>query len=169
MTWREVEGALVPGRSGWSPVATGGYYSGSATIVDGVPRIMFAAVFTPGPCADPWAGRNNSCSMVFMISRPLNLSDPWLEEWSEPQAVIQPNEGLQPHGWTRDDPSEAWPDPATNGKRWIFIGPTMVPRHVDGQTAVGIEQGWAGDWRGRWTSLGDFFDSGPLGDNDGCW
>ena len=59
-------------------------------------------------------------------------------------------------------------EPVRSSARPIIIGPTMVPRHIDGQTAVGIEQGWAGDWRGRWTSLGDFFDSGPLGDNDGC-
>ena len=52
-TWKELPPALVPGVWGGLPGrvgqpagnTTGGYYSGSATLVDGAPRIVVPAVW----------------------------------------------------------------------------------------------------------------------------
>jgi beta-fructofuranosidase len=177
--WRELPGALVPGRRDWAPVATGGYYSGSATIVNGVPRIAFPAVYQHGACAnqyDPsvrnWTQNGQNCSMDYMVSFPANRTDPLLAEWTEPQTIIRPAQGLQPHGWARTDPSQAWLDPASlPEERWIFIGHSNIKLSAGGP-AVGVLEAWAtengSNWTGGWRSLGDFFDSGPLGDNDGC-
>eukprot|EP01047_Picozoa_sp_COSAG01_P047153 COSAG01_NODE_4479_length_4986_cov_2.568242_5_plen_127_part_00 len=46
------------------------YYSGSVTVVDGVPHAVFPAYFTEGgPCIDPWrpGAQKNKCLMVCTV------------------------------------------------------------------------------------------------------
>ena len=60
-TWKELPPALVPGVWGGLPGragqpagnTTGGYYSGSATLVDGAPRIVVPAVWGSDPPTGP--------------------------------------------------------------------------------------------------------------------
>eukprot|EP00947_MAST-08B_sp_MAST-8B-sp1_P005955 g5955.t1 len=131
--WRVLPPALLPGR--WpgrtiggvglpSGNATGGYYSGSATIVGGVPRIMVPSVWgtdhPDGPGTGPhgagncdWTkmGGGSNCRMVYSVSRPTNLSDPFLVDWSEPHTVVDGRvDGVQPHGPGFDDVTHAWQD-----------------------------------------------------------
>ena len=93
--------AFVPGR--WHDpqygVPAGGYYSGSVTIVEGVPHAVFPAYFISGPCIDPWlpGHEKNKCRMVYQYSTPTNLSDPFLSNWSQPQSFVWPKQGVQPH------------------------------------------------------------------------
>ena len=98
-TWVVAPPALVPGHWGGDiggvgkPAgnATEGYYSGSATIVNGEPRIIIPAVFfkpedhhgCPVTCEDhdSWHCMLNPqqvarCAMTYVESHPLNLSDP---------------------------------------------------------------------------------------------
>jgi sucrose-6-phosphate hydrolase SacC (GH32 family) len=107
---------LVPGR--WlDPVygnPTGGYFTGSATVVNGKPALIFPGVwgkgnvFSPNGTGQPSVGasvhcqhadtESNPCHMEYQISVPLNLSDPNLAAWSKPKTIIRHEEGLQPHG-----------------------------------------------------------------------
>eukprot|EP01043_Picozoa_sp_COSAG02_P010809 COSAG02_NODE_389_length_23251_cov_259.067640_1_plen_733_part_00 len=163
--WREISSftgcidAFVPGR--WHDpqygVPAGGYYSGSVTIVKGIPHAVFPAYFIDGPCVDPWlpGHEKNRCQMVYQYSTPTNLSDPFLANWTQPRSFVWPKQGVQPHDITFEDPSAAWQDPTTPG-RWVFIGQTNDQKGV-------LLEGWASkngsDWSAGFESLGNFFPS----------
>lgn len=38
---------------------------------------------------------------LLQMSVPLNLSDPWLAEWSQPVTIVRSTQGPQPHSWVR--------------------------------------------------------------------
>lgn len=149
--WRVAKPALVPGH--WTgPIgkvgqpsgnAVGGYYSGSATLVDGVPRIVIPAVFfhggtCPVTCADKdnWhcnlttPAQKEACAMTYTYSTPANLSDPFLEEWTEPITIVDGRaDGIQPHSPSFDDTTHAWQDPEDRATdTWRFAGQTTVCR-----------------------------------------
>ena len=132
--WTVEKPALVPGAWG-GPIggvgrpagnATEGYYSGSATMVNGVPRIIIPAVFfdeamrhtCPIKCADPdsWHCMLNGewrqrCAMVYTLSMPANLSDNRLADWTEPVTIVDGRyDGVQPHSPSFDDTTHAWID-----------------------------------------------------------
>lgn len=161
--WKEMKGAFVPGH--WADPEYGvpniGYFTGSATIVNGVPHIIFPAVFNPKStkCSDTIP---QACHMEYQYSFPLNISDPYLEDWSQPKTVIHHTEGVQPHGWQWEDPTHAWPDPTTPG-RWLFIGQTNIIDSTGLKDEGLILQLFAtkngSRWTDGWTSLGDFFPS----------
>ena len=138
--WKEISeytgfvDAFVPGR--WHDkqygVPQGGYYSGSVTVVNGLPHAVFPAYFTEGgPCIDPWlpGHKKNMCLMVYQYSTPTNLSDPYLANWTQPRSFVWPTQGVQPHDVTFEDPSAAWEDPSTSG-RCVFIGQTNDQKGV---------------------------------------
>ena len=127
--WRVGKPALLPGR--WTgPIGTvgqpaglavGGYYSCSATLVGGLPRLLVPAVFfkdtPPITCADPdrWhcplvtPAEREANAMVYTYSTPANASDPYLEEWTEPVTVVDGRvDGVLPHTPSFDDTTHAW-------------------------------------------------------------
>jgi hypothetical protein len=201
-TWVVAPPALVPGRWG-GPVggvgqpagnATEGYYSGSATIVDGTPRIIIPAVFfsqrdhhsCPVTCADPdsWhcmltPAQVKQCAMTYTYSEPLNLTDPMLGAWSEPITIVDGRvDGVQPHSPSFDDTTHAWQDPEDAGKQpvpWRFAGQTTVCKTVgcnnhaagDRPTYLQLWQSKNGsDWKAGFEALGDLFPYEPNGEPD---
>ena len=100
--WKEISAftgfvdAFVPGR--WHDpqygVPAGGYYSGSVTVVDGVPHAVFPAYFANGPCIEPWDPNHkaNKCVMTYQYSTPVNLSDPYLADWHQPKSFVWPTQ-----------------------------------------------------------------------------
>ena len=138
-SWKVLPAALLPGRWGGPPGpvgqpagnATGGYYSGSATLVNGMPRIVVPAVWgsdhpKPGDAGHSggtgpggagncnWMAMGNlsHCLMNYIMSEPTDLSDPWLVDWSEPITIVDSRvDGVQPHGPGFDDVTHG-PPPA---------------------------------------------------------
>ena len=191
--WKQLPSALLPGRWGGPPGtvgepggnATGGYYSGSATVVDGQPRLVVPAVFgrdnastSLAHCVGSkqgWYDMHSGCHMSYVMSTPKNLSDPFLTEWTAPVTIIDGRvDGLQPHGPGLDDNTHAWPDPTTPG-RWLFAGqatycapPYAPPKHPCSRPEYlqlwGSKSG--SDWTKGFVSLGDLVASinATLGD-----
>jgi sucrose-6-phosphate hydrolase SacC (GH32 family) len=78
-------------------------YTGSATVVDGNPIIVYPGISDP-----PIGGTLN-------IAQPLDRSDPLLEHW------VKSRDNPMMTG-TSDDPSSAW---KTNAGEWRFVGQTV--------------------------------------------
>ena len=143
-TWRELPPALVPRGD---VVA---YFSGSVTIVDGVPVIIL-------PINRARGGTITDPGQDLGISRPLNLSDPWLVEWSVPEVVIRYSDSkvghpLNSHSPVFEDPSQFFEDPAVPG-RLLFVHQTSTTSNRQ------YMQQWANTSADltSWESLGDFF------------
>eukprot|EP01047_Picozoa_sp_COSAG01_P083195 COSAG01_NODE_17301_length_1162_cov_1.383819_2_plen_102_part_01 len=86
------------------------YYSGSATVVHGQPRIVIPAVHGQGKNF-PWTNMSAAdvCNMSYVVSVPSNLTDRWLSNWSEPVVIVDGRvDGVQPHGPGFDDVTHAW-------------------------------------------------------------
>ena len=201
-TWVEAGPALVPGTWG-GPIggvgqpagnATGGYYSGSATLVDGEPRIIIPAVFfhmaaqteCPIKCEDrdPWHCMMNrtwaeECAMVYTTSSPTNLSDPLLSSWSEPITIADGRvDGVQPHSPSFDDTTHAWQDPedlAAGRQTWRFAGQTTVCKtntcnnHAAGDRPTYLQlfaSKNGSDWSAGFDALGDLFPYEPDNEPD---
>eukprot|EP00940_MAST-03C_sp_MAST-3C-sp2_P000798 g798.t1 len=84
-------------------------FTGSATVVDGVPTLMF-----PGVCdVYPPSGQIPGCDFgyTFGVARPANLSDPFYTIWSKSSLNPIVNN-------TFDDPSTAW---RTSFGEWRWI------------------------------------------------
>ena len=99
--WTEQPVALAPplvdirtGRTqqqqGYPDMINTGYFTGSAQIVDGVPRLLFPAVFQaknvtqmfPNCMIGNVTGRQNAdCFFDLQMAIPKNLSDPFLRDW----------------------------------------------------------------------------------------
>jgi hypothetical protein len=111
--WREIstatgfDDAFVPGR--WVDREFGAvrsYYTGSVTVVDGVPHALVPAVFVKPSAACIAAGSTvQGCNFEYQLSTPLNLSDPWLASWSQPRTIARSSQGPQPHTGTWQDPT----------------------------------------------------------------
>ena len=183
-TWKVLPPALVPGRWGGPQgkvgepggEATGGYYSGSATIVHGQPRIVIPAVHGLGNNF-PWTNMSSQplCNMSYVLSTPANTHDPWLSNWTEPIVVVDGRvDGVQPHGPGFDDVTHAWRDDTADGKeRWLFAGQTTVctsgskdcRERGDKPEYLQLWASLAGaDWSKGFESLGDFFPQMPVQD-----
>lgn len=199
-TWVSVAPTLVPGAFG-GPIggvgqpagnATEGYYSCSATIVDGVPRIVVPAVFfapsfnhgCPITCADADSWHcmltpewTQKCAMTYAVTTPANLSDPLLAQWTEPITVVDGRvDGVQPHGPGFDDTTHAWQDPedAAAGT-WRFAGQTTVcvtvgcNNHSAGDRPTYLQL-WASkagaNWSKGFDALGELFPYEPDGEPD---
>jgi sucrose-6-phosphate hydrolase SacC (GH32 family) len=154
--------ALLPGKWKGPPGAVGqpageplgGYYSGSATVVDGVPRIIIPAVFSEdascnGACThdqdsgNPWLCMLNEtavrrCAMLYTTSSPANMSDIWLANWTAPITIADGRaDGVQPHGPGWDDTTHAWQDEEDLAAARRQNRPTgEVPWRFAGQTTV---------------------------------
>jgi len=202
-TWTVIAPALVPGRYGGrmgrvgEPAgnATEGYYSGSATIVGGTPRIIVPAVFFPTSanhtcpvsCADrdSWhcmldtPKLRETCAMTYTTSSPLNLSDPLLTEWSPPTCIVDGRvDGVQPHGPSFDDTTHAWQDQedlAAGRDTWRFAGQTTVcvtngcDNHSAGDRPTYLQlfaSRNGSDWTAGFDALGDLFSFEPDGEPD---
>ena len=176
--WTVLPPALVPGQWPGPPGrvgqpagnATGGYYSGSATVVDGQPRIVVPAVFgtdVPGQFSCRWTAMHGSnCTMLYVVTTPANTSDPWLRQWTEPVVIVDGRvDGVQPHGPGFDDVTHAWRDPQ-DPQTWRFAGQTTVcatPGCTSTSDTPEYLQLWASkngsDWSQGFRSLGNLFPS----------
>jgi hypothetical protein len=143
--------------TGGSPARDGGYISGSATVVGGVPR-MVMPLFRGNPrtahcCAGadgrphepPWRypcianPPQGRCVMDYVMSKPTNLSDPQLTGWqgvANQTVLVHGSQGTRNHGYIQQDPSHAWWDEAA--ERWMFLGGTYIngSAHHAGGTPV---------------------------------
>jgi hypothetical protein len=150
-----------------SPARDGGYISGSATVVGGVPR-MVMPLFRGNPrtshcCAGadgkphkpPWRypcianPPQGHCRMDYVMSQPTNLSDPQLKEWqgvANQSVLVHSSQGAPNHGYIQQDPSRAWWDVAA--KRWMFLGGSYVngsAHHAGGFPVLELFGSVAGD------------------------
>ena len=82
--WKPLPPIMVPRTTDPPPMNATSYFSGSVTVVDGVPTAMAPAVFFPPnsqPCPT-WANQTLAnrtlCYADYVISHPLDLDDPWL-------------------------------------------------------------------------------------------
>ena len=169
--WREIstatgyDDAFVPGR--WVDAEFGhvkSYFTGSVTVVSGVPHALVPAVFeTPNPKCMAAGSTAQGCNFEYQFSTPLNVSDPWLATWSQPKTIARSSQGPQPHTGTWQDPTGAWEDPTTPG-RWMFLGITVVAANAPGATVTTwrsnntAEAGGAGDpYASGFSFVGNFF------------
>ncbi|CAE7947125.1 CWINV4 [Symbiodinium sp. KB8] len=87
-------------------------FTGSTTIVDGKPVIMY-----PGKCQnDPWCGKDG---FVYALAVPSNASDPLYTNWSKTGSAFGKNFSNPILSNTGDDPSTAW---KTEHGEWRVIG-----------------------------------------------
>lgn len=115
--------------------------------------------------------------MTYTYSTPTNLSDPDLNDWSEPVTIVDGRvDGVQPHTPSFDDLTHAWQDPediATN--TWRFAGQTTVCKttacnsHADGDRPTYLQlfaSKSGSDWSKGFNALGDLFPYEPDGESD---
>tara|TARA_B110000208_G_scaffold76391_1_gene98067 strand:- start:144 stop:1568 length:1425 start_codon:yes stop_codon:yes gene_type:complete len=91
-----------------------GIFTGSATIVDGVPKLVFPGVcdvYPPGSATGGTLVRGCKYGYAFGSATPSNRSDPFLINWTKSSDAIAND--------TFDDPSSAW---LTSTGEWRFIG-----------------------------------------------
>jgi hypothetical protein len=82
-------------------------FTGSATIVDGKPVIIY-----PGKCGPKGASDDCKTGFTYAVAIPANASDPLYTEWTKPSYNPIVNS-------TGDDPSTAW---QTDHGEWRMIG-----------------------------------------------
>jgi hypothetical protein len=98
-------------------------YSGSATYVNGIPTLVYAAVGKPA---------NAPYAFSYGLAVPCNRSDPLLTRWCKPDYSPILN-------YTSDDPSSAWlasfsapsQQSGTSTHEWRFIGPAIEYASAD--------------------------------------
>lgn len=90
---------------------TGGVFSGSAAVLDGVPSIAYPGVHT----VDKSAAHPDGIGMAQCLARPRNLSDPWLREWES--VVIVPTDPM-PGDVDNHYHDDAEPWQSASDKRW---------------------------------------------------
>jgi beta-fructofuranosidase len=110
--WTRLPLALAPGPQSYD---ADGVFSGSVTVVDGVPRLLYT-------CVSLFAVRGYYFQQQ-CAAEPVNASDPWLREWRKrddinPLAMAPPPGGV--HSQWRD-PSRAWRD-APGGPWRLLLG-----------------------------------------------
>eukprot|EP00041_Stephanoeca_diplocostata_P023691 m.587633 g.587633 ORF g.587633 m.587633 type:complete len:687 (+) comp22355_c0_seq1:40-2100(+) len=98
-----------------------GVYSGSTTIVDGVPHYAYPGVHD-NPI--PWTDGKHYTTMSQCTAVPANSSDPTLSQWKK-RTII--NASQIPHGVRQHfhDDSEAFIGP--DGRWWMFCGTAACP------------------------------------------
>jgi hypothetical protein len=100
-------------------------FTGSATLVDGAPYLVF-----PGICG---FGEYKPCGTYF-TARPANASDALLAEWEVLRVIAND---------TMDDPSGAWL--TADGQEWRFIGATGAVYSAPAAAAAAPGgDGWSG-------------------------
>ena len=90
-----------------------GAFTGSATIVDGVPSLMYPGVHH---LAD------GSIDMGQCLARPVDRSDPLLREWSK--KLVIPSDSHKINSSRLHDDSAAWK--GKDGRWWMFVGGSKV-------------------------------------------
>eukprot|EP01052_Picozoa_sp_SAG31_P039954 SAG31_NODE_5666_length_2394_cov_1.342919_1_plen_672_part_10 len=120
-------------------------YSGSATVVDGKPVVIYPGLYAPSPSPpvdSAWVDYDvrvdhDTRQHSYAMAVPANLSDPFYRNWTK---VIN---GSKNPLFTQvgDDPSSAW---QTAAGEWTFIGNTGC--HVS-KTEGGTEMYATMDWR----------------------
>ena len=97
-----------------------GLDTGSATVVDGTPAIMYPGVHPNRTGERPnynCVDKSRDCTAnALIIATPTNLSDVWLRHWTkQPVPAIRCHGGHCPMNESGyiDDPSHAWRDPDT--------------------------------------------------------
>jgi sucrose-6-phosphate hydrolase SacC (GH32 family) len=115
------------------------YFTGSATVVNGQPRLLFPTVYsqpnvtqyfpdcTVGNKSFPWSN-DTACWCDLQMAVPSNLSDPFLADWkivATPFPHTIEYEG-KPHNFVFEDPDQAFRDPH-NPNRWLLIHDTFGP------------------------------------------
>ena len=117
-----------------------GYFTGSATIVNGQPRMLIPTVVQGKQvtkmfpdCEGAGAGgewsNTSRCLFDLQVAIPKNISDPLLRDWVVsytpfPHNMTAPN-GM-PHNFVFEDPDQAIRDP-TDPQRWLVIHDTSGP------------------------------------------
>ena len=95
-------------------------FTGSATIVDGKPVIMY-----PGKCKGLGAGQgcnDGKGGFTYVLTVPKNASDPLYTEWTKQGEIGGKTFSNPVVNNTGDDPSTAW---QTKDERDFFIFPSM--------------------------------------------
>ena len=151
--WREIEVALLPDQ----PYDLGGVFSGSTTIVDGIPTIIYtclsstrtsthtrsAQILTLSPCLCVSSGVAENQWQSQCLARPSNLSDPDLTLWEKSPAnpIISAPFGR--------DPTTAW---RTESGDWAFAFGTGAPAFTSGRSVLATLPAGEDFWKGNWTS-----------------
>ena len=97
-------------------------YTGSATIVDGHPVIIYPGLFAPPPPHASSSGRgvgsnHDTRQKAYAMAVPSDPSDPLLSNWSKTGRKMNTTNPILSR--VGDDPSTAWETPS---KEWVFIG-----------------------------------------------
>ena len=99
--------------------------------------------------------------MLYTMSEPTNLSDPWLSDWSEPLTIVDSRvDGVQPHGPGFDDVTHAWQDAEDPGA-WFFAGQSTAAGYPEYLQLWRSKQG--DNWAAGFTSLGNLLPKPRLG------
>ena len=123
--WTRLPVALA-NDSWWDRVAI---WTGSATIVSGVPWLVY-----PGHCV-PGVGGCSSTGFEYAQAVPADLSDPFYEHWRKLRPIVND---------TFDDPSTAWRTPYGE---WRFIGNSRIDQTSPDQSPIFASRNFAGPWQ----------------------
>ena len=112
--------------SWWDRVAI---WTGSATIVSGVPWLVY-----PGHCI-PGVDGCSSTGFEYAQAVPADLNDPFYEHWRKLRPIVND---------TFDDPSTAWRTPYGE---WRFIGNSRIDQTSPEQSPIFAAREFAGPWQ----------------------
>eukprot|EP01052_Picozoa_sp_SAG31_P039465 SAG31_NODE_5480_length_2514_cov_1.932919_2_plen_513_part_00 len=136
MHWKNIGCAVA--NTSWYDAT--GLDTGSATLVDGKPALMYPGVHPNRSGELPnWncVNKSRDCTAnALIIASPANLSDVWLRHWTkQPIPAIQCHGGRCPMGESGyiDDPSTAWRDPTTK-RYYATFGSGMAEVREGGGT-----------------------------------
>ncbi|KAJ1700420.1 hypothetical protein LUZ63_000199 [Rhynchospora breviuscula] len=136
INWIALESAITPSK----PFDIYGCWSGSATIFDGTPVIVYTGIIAKNdtdPNTIPWIQVQN-------IAYPKNLSDPYLREWVKPDynPILPIGPGI--NGTEFRDPTTAWYNPLDKqwrlgvGSMWDYDGKVLLYKSKDFKTWVKV-------------------------------
>ncbi|KAJ4813637.1 hypothetical protein LUZ62_026203 [Rhynchospora pubera] len=131
INWIALDSAITPSKS----FAIYGCWSGSATIFDGSPVIVYTGIIDTDPNTIPWIQVQN-------IAYSKNLSDPYLREWVKPDynPILPIGPGI--NGTEFRNPTTAWYNPLDKqwrpgvGSMWDYEGKVLLYKSKDFKTWV---------------------------------